>query len=495
MLQLTRHDGFAVKVGNFLDLKSALKGGRELETTAKKQERLLVLEDPTAEILDSSILLKDIPNLAGDLGKALHDFLSPLSLGRAILAEREGKHDHGDELGGVSLGGSDTNLRTGVNVDTAVGEERDGRTDDVDDTDGESTTLETVPQGHEGVGGFTRLGDEDASVITEDGGLSVKEIRGKLDSDGDLDELLEDTTDSHARVVAGTACNEYYPPASTDGGNVRSETTEGHSLVGDVETTTHGVDDGLGLLENLLLHEVVELALHDLLELELEGLDGPHIGASIGLLKAVNVEGALVNVGNVVILEVQDLLGVFDNGGGIRRQEELRRHGHTIISHEGAGLRPVEERLVGGCKAGTEKSAGVVLDRNVMRGSFGREGGSLLRVLDVDEVDLHPPLRLDANDERGTLTSSNNFMGIMHRLDQQAVSALKLLDDGLGKIGEANALILVIEILGKLSNALGIGLGLELEALAGEEGLQLLVVGDDTIVNNGELPGRVGPAL
>lgn len=87
VLQLTRHDGFAVKVGNFLDLKSTLEGGRELETTAKKQERLLVLEDPTAEILDSSILLKDIPNLAGDLGKALHNFLSPLSLGRAILTK------------------------------------------------------------------------------------------------------------------------------------------------------------------------------------------------------------------------------------------------------------------------------------------------------------------------------------------------------------------------------------------------------------------------
>ena len=37
-----------------------------------------------------------------------------------------------------------------------------------------------------------------------------------------------------------------------------------------VDTPPHGVDDGLGLLEDLLLHEVVVVALHDLLELHLE---------------------------------------------------------------------------------------------------------------------------------------------------------------------------------------------------------------------------------
>jgi hypothetical protein len=53
--------------------------------------------------------------------------------------------------------------------------------------------------------------------------------------------------------------------------------------------------------------------------------------------------------------------------------------------------------------------------------------------------------------------------------------------------------VLVVDVLGQLGNALGVGLGLEAEALALEEGLQLLVVGDDTIVNDGELPVGVGP--
>ena len=46
----------------------------------------------------------------------------------------------------------------------------------------------------------------------------------------------------------------------------------------------------------------------------------------------------------------------------------------------------------------------------------------------------------------------------------------------------------VEEVFGELCNALGIGLGLKAETLALEEGLELFVVGDDTIVNDSELP-------
>jgi hypothetical protein len=49
-----------------------------------------------------------------------------------------------------------------------------------------------------------------------------------------------------------------------------------------------------------------------------------------------------------------------------------------------------------------------------------------------------------------------------------------------------------VEVLGQLGDALSIGLGLESEALALEQGLQLLVVGNNTIVDDSELPRRVG---
>jgi hypothetical protein len=52
--------------------------------------------------------------------------------------------------------------------------------------------------------------------------------------------------------------------------------------------------------------------------------------------------------------------------------------------------------------------------------------------------------------------------------------------------------VLVIEVLCELRDALGVGVGLEPETLGLEQCLELLVVRDDAIVDNGKLPLRVG---
>jgi hypothetical protein len=234
---------------------------------------------------------------------------------------------------------------------------------------------------------------------------------------------------------------------------------------------------------------VVELALHDLLKLKLQSVDGADVGAAISLLQAVDVEGALVDVSNVVILEVQNLLGVLNDGSRVRREEELSGHGHAIVGHESTRLRAVQERLVGGTQgAGGGEELAVLLEGNGLRGSLCGEGKVVLAILDIDEVDLHAALSLDANDEGRALSGSNHLMGVVDRLDQQTIGTFKLLDDGLDEVGEANLGVLVVDVLGELGNALGVGLRLELEALAGQESLELLVVGDDTVVDNGELP-------
>lgn len=220
VLELTGHDGLAVKVGNFLDLQGTLKSGGELAATTQEQQRLLVLESLGAELLDGLVKGKDVLDLARDLAETLHDLETSLGLGCTVLAKRQGKHDHGDELRSVGLGGGDTNLGSGVDVDTTVGEQRDGRTDDVDDTDGQSTTLQAVAESHQGVGSLTGLRDEHASVVTEDGSLSVQEVGSQLDRDGDLSKLFEDTSNSHAGVITSAASNEDDTTTSSDSGNV-----------------------------------------------------------------------------------------------------------------------------------------------------------------------------------------------------------------------------------------------------------------------------------
>ena len=50
------------------------------------------------------------------------------------------------------------------------------------------------------------------------------------------------------------------------------------------DAPAHGVDDGLGLLEDLLLHERVKLALHDLVQLELDAVDRPGAVIRLGVM-------------------------------------------------------------------------------------------------------------------------------------------------------------------------------------------------------------------
>lgn len=80
----------------------------------------------------------------------------------------------------------------------------------------------------------------------------------------------------------------------------------------------------------------------------------------------------------------------------------------------------------------------------------------------------------------------------MDGLEQETEGALELLNDSLHEGGEVNVGVLVEDVLGQLGNGLGIRLSLELKALGLEQGSQLLVVGDDTIVDDGELPLGVG---
>lgn len=82
-------------------------------------------------------------------------------------------------------------------------------------------------------------------------------------------------------------------------------------------------------------------------------------------------------------------------------------------------------------------------------------------------------------------------MGEMHGLDKEAEGTLELLHDSLREDSEVNVRLLVEQVLGQLSDALGISLCLEAEALALQQSSEFLVVGDDSIMDNGELPVHV----
>lgn len=117
----------------------------------------------------------------------------------------------------------------------------------------------------------------------------------------------------------------------------------------------------------------------------------------------------------------------------------------------------------------------------------------LIVVLNINKVDLHLLLCSDTNDEGRTLAGSHNLMGEVNGLDEETEGALELLDHSLDERREAQLGVLGVDVLCELGNSLSVSLGLKFEALALKQSLQLLVVCDDTIVDDGEFPVGVGP--
>lgn len=126
MLQFTRHNSLAMQIRNLLDLKRTFQSGRVLAPTTQQQQTLLVLEELLAQSLDALVQLQDLAELVRDARKGVHDGLAAFLLGRTVFGKRESEHHHRDELGGVCLGGSNTDFGTGVDVHAAVSEEGDG---------------------------------------------------------------------------------------------------------------------------------------------------------------------------------------------------------------------------------------------------------------------------------------------------------------------------------------------------------------------------------
>lgn len=91
-------------------------------------------------------------------------------------------------------------------------------------------------------------------------------------------------------MVRGTASNEHNASGATHDGEVATQTTEGDLVVLKVDTATHGVDNRLRLLVDLLLHKVIERALHDFGQFDLQGLDRAEGRVTVLTAQAVHVE-------------------------------------------------------------------------------------------------------------------------------------------------------------------------------------------------------------
>lgn len=235
-------------------------------------------------------------------------------------------------MGGVGLGRCNADFRPGIDVDSAVGVARDTRSHDVRNSNAQRSTLQAIFQGKQSIRGLTGLAHKHAHVIAEDRAASVQKVAGQFRGNGNLRQLLKDGACGYAAMVACSAGNEDEATTPANRGKIGAQAAQLHIAGFKVHTATHGVEDAVGLLKNLLLHKVREIALHDFRELQLERLNGADRRDAVLALQLVDVQLTSCNVRHVVVLKIQHALRVLHDGSGVAGEKVFYRLRLAVFS-------------------------------------------------------------------------------------------------------------------------------------------------------------------
>lgn len=181
-------------------------------------------------------------DLLWKLVQSLNNFWTTGLCWDTILWDHKGKHNKGNHLGSVGLCGSNTNLRSSINMHSTVRLSADRRADCVSNSYNQGTTLFTVseitvkfrlhpltkilmrnvnkmfflfftffmilPESHESICSFSRLWNKEAHIISEDRCVAVKEVWGQINHYREFSELLQQLPCCNCWVVWCSASNK-----------------------------------------------------------------------------------------------------------------------------------------------------------------------------------------------------------------------------------------------------------------------------------------------
>ena len=230
---------------------------------------------------------------------------------------------HDGDLGGVALGGGHGDLGTGPGVDDVIGQLGDGGAHHVDDGQDTGTSCLALLHGGDGVGGLAGLGDHHQQGVLIHQGVAVAQLGGQVGLHRDAAELLDDVL-AHAAGIEGGAAGGDHDLVDL----LQVLIGQGEVVQDDLPLVDAGLDGGLqgvGLLHDLLEHEVVIAAL----------LCGGNVPGDAGdlhldLLADGIVHGDAVggDVCDLPVLQVDHVLGVGHQGGDVGREVVLP-HAHA----------------------------------------------------------------------------------------------------------------------------------------------------------------------
>ena len=221
----------------------------------------------------------------------------------------------------------------------------------------------------------------------------------------------------------------------------------------------------------------------------------------------------LGNVRNVVILEVEHSLGVLNHGRRVGSDKVLDGLRHAILGHESArlGSSDLVRVRVGALGSARHAKKSAYPDMSLVHcrqhGTSTRLTPLVDRELDIDKVHLQLSVRLDTDEQGRSSSRGDNLVREVGRLEHERKRALllvssvtqvrestcQLLDNRLDQLGKVEALVRLafVDVLTQDRDGLGVGVGLERVTPFSEDVLELLVVGNDTVVDQAKLRDRV----
>ena len=201
-----------------------------------------------------------------------------------------------------------------MKINATSGFAGDCRADGIDEAGDECAFVDGFADGGEGVGGFAGLGNGDDEVGRIDDGIAVAELGGLFDFGKDAGEVFDGVFSDEPGIHGGAATDDENAIEIGEFARIEVESGEKRVAAIGIEATAQSVTNGFGLLKDFFKHVVLISALFG-------GVSGPidlgrRTGNGAGIERA-DIEFGSLDVSDVVVVEVDRLTGVLDNGGGV----------------------------------------------------------------------------------------------------------------------------------------------------------------------------------
>ena len=255
---------------------------------------------------------------------------SAFLLANSQRQQREHRH-----LASEGLGAGHAYLRTHVDVCTSIRGTGDAGGYGITDAVNKSAIALGQFHGSQGIRGLTTLGNSDNHVIGRHHGIAVTELTGVLHLHGYATIVLYQLLAYQARVPRRATSHDNKPFGIQQLVAVVGDSTQhhAHAMVYGHYPSPHAVSQALRLLEYLLEHEVGEAAFLYLSQVQVHGL---HLWTEFHVEDIHHLQlFTLPHHGDIPVFQIYHLIGVLNDGTGIRAQEKLAI---TYAHHEGTLL-------------------------------------------------------------------------------------------------------------------------------------------------------------